>query len=63
VQREDFTLRTVPDRLEAIGDLWQALRASRGADLRELANAASPHATDAAPSAKTARAATRRRPR
>ena len=33
VRREEFTIRTVPARLRAIGDLWQAVRTSKGVDL------------------------------
>jgi bifunctional non-homologous end joining protein LigD len=33
VRREDFTIRSMPARLTAAGDLWLALRKSRGADL------------------------------
>ncbi len=33
VRREDFTLRTLPDRLKKVGDLWTALRTSKGVDL------------------------------
>jgi bifunctional non-homologous end joining protein LigD len=33
VQREDFTIKTLPKRLREVGDLWAALRASKGADL------------------------------
>lgn len=32
--REDFTLRTLPARVAAVGDLWAALRAGPPADLR-----------------------------
>ena len=31
--RRDFTLRTLPARMRAVGDLWAALRESPGADL------------------------------
>jgi bifunctional non-homologous end joining protein LigD len=33
VDRGDFTIRTIPARVAAVGDLWAALRASPGADL------------------------------
>ena len=33
VDRADFTLRTMPDRVRAVGDLWKALRTAPGADL------------------------------
>jgi bifunctional non-homologous end joining protein LigD len=34
VDREAFTILTVPDRVAQIGDLWAAVRNSKGADLR-----------------------------
>ena len=33
VKREDFTIDTVPERLERVGDLWKSLRASKGVNL------------------------------
>ena len=33
VDARDFTLATAPDRVRRVGDLWAALRQSRGADL------------------------------
>jgi len=39
VDRGDFTIRTMPDRVRAVGDLWKALRASPGADLRAILRA------------------------
>ena len=33
VQREDFTILTVPGRLREVGDLWAGLRKSKGVDL------------------------------
>jgi len=33
IQREDFTLLTVPGRLREVGDLWAGLRKSKGVDL------------------------------
>lgn len=33
VDPREFTIRTLPDRLRSVGDLWAALRASPGADL------------------------------
>ncbi len=33
VDRRDFTIRTMPDRLASVGDLWAALRRDKGADL------------------------------
>jgi bifunctional non-homologous end joining protein LigD len=39
VDRGDFTLRTMPDRVRAVGDLWKALRTSPGADLGAILRA------------------------
>lgn len=36
VDPRDFTLRTMPSRLDAVGDCWAVLRQSRGADLSAL---------------------------
>ena len=36
VNREDFTIRTVPARLREVGDLWEGLRKSKGVDLERL---------------------------
>jgi bifunctional non-homologous end joining protein LigD len=36
VRREDFTIDTVPARLAAVGDLWAAVRESKGADLSRV---------------------------
>ena len=33
VKRDDFTINTVPERLERVGDLWKTLRASKGINL------------------------------
>jgi bifunctional non-homologous end joining protein LigD len=33
VDREAFTIRTVPERLKRVGDLWAGLRKSKGVDL------------------------------
>jgi bifunctional non-homologous end joining protein LigD len=33
VDRGEFTLRTMPERVRAVGDLWRPLRESPGADL------------------------------
>ena len=38
VDREDFTIRTVPARLREVGDLWAGLRKSKGVDLEGLLN-------------------------
>ena len=37
VDREDFTIRTAPGRIEAVGDLWAALRTSKPVDLTRVA--------------------------
>ena len=37
VNREDFTIKTVPHRVNAVGDLWAALRQSAGVDLAKAA--------------------------
>jgi bifunctional non-homologous end joining protein LigD len=37
VRREDFTIETVPARLEQVGDLWKGLRESKGIDLTSVA--------------------------
>jgi bifunctional non-homologous end joining protein LigD len=37
VDPRDFTVRTLPDRVATLGDLWASLRSSKGVDLRELA--------------------------
>jgi bifunctional non-homologous end joining protein LigD len=37
VDRAEFTIQTVPARLEKIGDLWAALRKSKGVDLARVA--------------------------
>lgn len=37
VDREDFTIRTVPARLAKVGDLWAALRKAKGVDLTKVA--------------------------
>ena len=39
VRREDFTIETVPARLREVGDLWNALRASKGVDLSRVTRA------------------------
>jgi bifunctional non-homologous end joining protein LigD len=36
VDRRDFTIATVPDRLAREGDLWSALRTSKGVDLSRV---------------------------
>jgi bifunctional non-homologous end joining protein LigD len=39
VEREAFTVDTVPKRLKKVGDLWKGLRESAGVDLRAVVNA------------------------
>lgn len=34
VDREEFTILTLPDRIKKVGDLWAKLRESKGVDLR-----------------------------
>lgn len=36
VEREDFTILTVPARLREVGDLWAGLRKSKGVDLEGI---------------------------
>jgi bifunctional non-homologous end joining protein LigD len=36
VDRRDFTIRTLPERLETVGDLWSGLFASKGARLEDV---------------------------
>jgi bifunctional non-homologous end joining protein LigD len=36
VRREDFTIRTLPPRVRAQGDLWAALRKAKGVDLSRV---------------------------
>jgi DNA primase len=40
VDRRDFTVRTMPERVRAVGDLWSVLRESPGADLAAILRAA-----------------------
>jgi bifunctional non-homologous end joining protein LigD len=37
VDREDFTIQTVPQRVKKVGDLWKGLRDSKGVDLSRVA--------------------------
>jgi bifunctional non-homologous end joining protein LigD len=37
IDREAFTIRTMPERLKKAGDLWAGLRASKGVDLQRVA--------------------------
>jgi bifunctional non-homologous end joining protein LigD len=36
VSPKDFTIRNFAERLDAVGDLWAALRKAKGADLRAV---------------------------
>ena len=36
VRREDFTIQSIPARLEEVGDMWAALRRSKGVDLSRV---------------------------
>jgi len=36
VDRHEFTITTVPDRVKRVGDLWEALRRSKGIDLSKV---------------------------
>jgi DNA primase len=36
VRREAFTIQTMPARLQTVGDLWAALRESKGVDLSRV---------------------------
>jgi bifunctional non-homologous end joining protein LigD len=36
VERRDFTIRTVPDRVGQVGDLWKGLLTSKGVDLSRV---------------------------
>jgi bifunctional non-homologous end joining protein LigD len=36
VDRRDFTIRSLPARLAAVGDLWARLLRSKGVDLRSV---------------------------
>jgi bifunctional non-homologous end joining protein LigD len=58
VNREDFTIETVPARIREIGDLWAALRQAPGADLARVAE----YAERAIPAGRP-RPARRRRPK
>jgi bifunctional non-homologous end joining protein LigD len=40
VDPREFTIRTLPERLSQVGDLWKPLLTSKGVDLRRLATAA-----------------------
>jgi bifunctional non-homologous end joining protein LigD len=49
IRREDFTIETVPARLEQVGDLWKPLRASPGIDLARVSEYAASHGTQQKP--------------
>jgi bifunctional non-homologous end joining protein LigD len=36
IDPRDFTIRTLPDRLASVGDLWAPLANARGVDLRKI---------------------------
>lgn len=40
VDREAFTIQSVPDRVKKVGDLWASLRRSKGVDLARVARSA-----------------------
>jgi bifunctional non-homologous end joining protein LigD len=62
VDRRDFTLRTMPERVRAVGDLWRAQRGSPGADLAAILRAPAPDARrERAPRAGRRETLTRRR--
>jgi bifunctional non-homologous end joining protein LigD len=63
VDRGDFTLRTMPERVRAVGDLWTALRESPGADLSAILRAPTAPARRAAAARPARRAGTERRRR
>ncbi len=42
VRREDFTIQTAPERFARVGDLWEALRQSKGADLSSVSRYTEP---------------------
>jgi bifunctional non-homologous end joining protein LigD len=42
IDREAFTIRTIPDRLKKVGDLWAGLRKSKGVDLQRVARLGKP---------------------
>ncbi|HUF91416.1 MAG TPA: hypothetical protein VMR23_03510 [Candidatus Limnocylindria bacterium] len=44
VDRRDFTIRTLPGRVRAVGDLWARLRRSPGADLGAILKSPTPAA-------------------
>ena len=36
VRREEFTIETMPARIQKVGDLWQSLRRAKGVDLSRV---------------------------
>jgi hypothetical protein len=36
VRREEFTITTMPARIRTVGDLWKALRMSKGVNLSRV---------------------------
>ena len=42
VDREAFTIRTMPQRLRKVGDLWEGLRKSKGVELKRVARLGQP---------------------
>ncbi len=42
VRREDFTIQTAPARFARVGDLWESLRRSKGADLSRVSRYGEP---------------------
>jgi bifunctional non-homologous end joining protein LigD len=60
VDRGAFTLRTMPERVRRVGDLWRALRTARGADLGAILRASASR-PPRAPRAGGRRAVTRGR--
>ena len=42
IDREAFTIRTMPERLKKVGDLWAGLRKSKGVDLHSVAKLGKP---------------------
>jgi bifunctional non-homologous end joining protein LigD len=42
IDREAFTIQTMPQRLKKVGDLWAGLRTSKGVDLHSVAKLGKP---------------------
>lgn len=62
VDREQFTVRTMGQRLQQVGDLWAGLRSSRGTDLRAVLTAATSSSSRAAAAPASSAGAARGRP-